>query len=68
MRTIRAAVVALALAGAVAACGSDQDPGITPQDTSGGPATTSHLLSSCPTDGAAPTVDCLDEDGKVVHP
>ena len=54
--------------GAVAACGSDQDPGITPQDTSGGPATTSHLLSSCPTDGTAPTAGCLDEDGKVVHP
>jgi hypothetical protein len=68
MRAIRAAVVALALAGAVAACGSDQDPGITPQDTSGGPPTTSQLLSSCPTDGTAPTVDCLDEDGKVVHP
>ena len=67
MRIVRAVVVVLALAGAAAACGSDQDPGFEPSG-GGGPSTTSHLLSSCPADGSTVTVDCLDPDGKVVHP
>ena len=70
MRAIRAAVVAVALAGAVAACGSDQDPGFTPE-TPDGPSTTSHLLESCPPggpDATTPAAGCLNEDGKVVHP
>jgi hypothetical protein len=66
----RAAVVAVLTAVTLAACGGGQDPGV-PADTSGGgPSTTSHLLSPCPTDVGAtiPPEGCLDEDGKVVPP
>lgn len=69
MRAVRAGVVALALAG-VAGCGSGQDPGLTPEGTSGGPSTTSRLLESCPPggpDASTPAAGCLDDDGNVVH-
>jgi hypothetical protein len=68
----RAAAAALVLVAAVplAACGSDQDPGIEPTDTQGGPTTTSHLMQPCPAQGSGETIPlggCLDKDGKVVH-
>jgi hypothetical protein len=68
----RAAAVALVLlaAGPLAACGSNQDPGIVPDDTGGGPTTTSHLLQPCPAAGSGETIPdagCLDSSGKVVH-
>jgi hypothetical protein len=71
VRRLRALVVVLALAGAVAACGSDQDPGLSPDSTSGGPTTTSHLVPPCPSggpDAMSPPGDCLDGHGKVLHP
>jgi hypothetical protein len=68
----RTAALALVLAGVgpLAACGSNQDPGIVPDDTSGGPGTTSHLLQPCPKAGSGDTIPeagCLDGSGKVVH-
>jgi hypothetical protein len=62
--------LALAAAAPLAACGSDQDPGLVPEDTGGGPTTTSHLLAPCPSAGSGETIPpagCLDQDGKVVH-
>jgi hypothetical protein len=70
VRAVRTFVAVLALAAGTAACGSDQDPGVTPGDTTGGPSTTSHLLSQCPAggpDATTPAAGCLDPDGKVVH-
>jgi hypothetical protein len=72
-RTLRGAVLALALTASLgaAACGSDQDPGLVPQDTTGGPTTTSHLLAKCPASGSSETVPvagCLDAKGHVVRP
>jgi hypothetical protein len=67
----RVAAVAVALVAVpLAACGSDQDPGLEPQDTNRGPGTTSHLLQPCPEAGSGVTIPeagCLDESGKVVH-
>lgn len=70
VKALRAAVVALALIGGVAACGSDQDPGLTPEGGNDGPSTTSHLLPECPPGGpdASMPAGCLDEDGKLVLP
>lgn len=70
MSRLRAVVVVLALVGAVSACGSDQDPGVTPGSTTGGPSTTSHVLGPCPAggpDATTPAAGCLDPDGKVLH-
>jgi hypothetical protein len=72
-RTARAALLAVALTAGlgVAACGSDQDPGLVPQDTTGGPTTTSHLLDRCPATGSSesiPSAGCLDAKGNVVRP
>lgn len=70
MRRLRAVVMVCAMAGAVAACGSGQDPGVTPGNTTGGPSTTSHLLGPCPAggpDATTPAAGCLDADGKVLH-
>jgi len=72
-RTLRATAVALVLAAGMgaAACGSDQDPGLVPQDTTGGPSTTSHLLERCPATGSSdtiPSAGCLDAKGNVVRP
>ena len=70
MTRLRSIVVVLALAGAVAACGSDQDPGVTPGGSTDGPSTTSHLLQSCPPggpDASTPDAGCLDAGGQVVH-
>lgn len=70
MRRLRTVVVVLALAAGVTACGSDQDPGVTPGNTTGGPSTTSRLLGPCPPggpDATTPAAGCLDEDGKVVR-
>jgi hypothetical protein len=65
-----AAAAALLALGPLGACGSEQDPGLEPSGTQGGPATTSHLLEACPAPGSGATIPlagCLDEDGKVVH-
>ena len=70
MSRLRAAVVVVALAVGGAACGSDQDPGVTPGGSDGGPSTTSQLLAPCPEGGpnaTTPPAGCLDEDGKVAH-
>ena len=73
-RVLLVAAVAAALlagTGGVAACGSDQDPGLVPEDTTGGPTTTSHLLQRCPSSGSSETVPaagCLNAKGEVVHP
>ena len=69
---MRRVVAVAALLIAVAACGKNQDPGvISPGSTTGGPTTTSHLLSSCPAGGPNTTTSpagCLDANGKVVYP
>jgi hypothetical protein len=70
VRALRTLVAVLALTAGAAACGSEQDPGVTPGSTTGGPTTTSHLLSACPAggpDATTPAAGCLDADGKVVH-
>jgi hypothetical protein len=64
------ALVAVLLIGA-AGCSDDQDPGIAPGTTSGGPSTTSQALAPCPPggpDATTPPAGCLDEDGAVVRP
>ena len=69
MRRTRTLVAILALVAGVAACGSDQDPGFTP-DTGGGPSTTSHTLGTCPPggpDATTPPAGCLDAEGNVQH-
>lgn len=69
MRALRVALVVVTLVVGGAACGSDQDPGLTP-GTGDGPTTTSHLLERCPEggpDATTPPAGCLDDDGKVAH-
>ena len=57
---------------AATACGKNQDPGVVvPEGTTGGPTTTSHLLSNCPPGGpntTTPPAGCLGTDGKVLYP
>jgi hypothetical protein len=69
---VRRGLLVALVAGAslLAACGEGQDPGVPAQPTNGGPSTTSHLLSPCPTgaDATIPAEGCLDEDSKVVSP
>ena len=68
-RRLALALVVLALAGG-ASCSSDQDPGLTPEGTGGGPSTTSQLLSACSDepDATIPVGGCLDADGTVIRP
>lgn len=54
----------------VGSCSSGQDPGISPDATSG-PTTTSRTLEPCPDGGPDETTSpagCLDEDGNVLRP
>lgn len=69
LRVVVTAAMTIVLSAGLGACGSDQDPGVTP-GTGGGPTTTSHLLERCPDGGpnaTTPSAGCLDEDGKVAH-
>ena len=66
----RVAALLCALALAVTACESDQDPGITPA-TGDGPASTSVTLGQCPPggpDATTPPAGCLGPDGSVQRP
>jgi hypothetical protein len=69
---MRRALSVAALVLALAACGKNQDPGVVPSGgTTGGPTTTSHLVTPCPPggpDATTPAVGCLDKDGNLVHP
>ena len=59
-----------AVALAVGACSSGQEPELVPS-TDGGPSTTSRTLEACPPggpDATTPPAGCLDEDGKVIRP
>lgn len=62
--------VAVVLSLGVAACGSDQDPGVVTPGSSGGPTTTSHLVQPCPNgrpDASTPPEGCLGKDGTLLH-
>jgi len=66
-RPLLTAVLALAL---LAACESDQDPGLDPGLVDG-PAPSSDTLPDCPPggpDATTPAAGCLDEGGAVRRP
>jgi hypothetical protein len=69
-RAVAAAAVGLLLTVGVAACGSDQNPGLDQPSGSGGPTTTGHFLGRCPPggpDATTPAAGCLDAQGRVQH-
>jgi hypothetical protein len=69
-RGLAAVAVGVLLTAGVAACGSDQDPGIDHPAGSNGPSTTSHFLGPCPAggpDATTPAAGCVDKDGRVLH-
>jgi hypothetical protein len=69
-RGVAATAVGLLLTVGVAACGSNQDPGIVDQPGTRGPTTTGHFLQPCPPggpDATTPAAGCTDKDGRVVH-
>lgn len=71
MRRVAAMVAVVVLGALGTACSSDQDPGLTPEGSTGGPTTTSHLLQACPPggpDATTPSEGCLGPDGKVLLP
>lgn len=66
----RAAGAVLALALALGACESEQDPGLDPGAVDG-PAQTSDTLGACPPggpDATTPDAGCLGPDGSVQRP
>ena len=68
MRGPAGAALVAAVVLSLAACGSEQDPGV---DGSGATRPSSQTLPPCPDggpDATTPAAGCLDPDGEVVRP